>query len=377
MSPAMRRPSLRPTIFLSAAALPMLAACTDKPTPDAEQKSAPVPVTIASIEQQPTATPVTATGTFSSRDEIPLAFKIGGVIQRVVVDAGQTVRRGQILAALDLREIDAAVAKAQVGVDKAQRDFARVQRLAADSVATQVQLLDATSALEAAKADLASARVNREFATITAPEEGMVLQRLMNAGTTVAPGTPILMLGGSRRGRVVRVGLPDRDALRVALDDKATVRFTAVPDRQYAGHVVLVSRAADPRTGTYTVEIAVDGAEQLPNGLVGQVAITVKGRGKGNRIPVDALLEADRDSATVYTIPASGEPIARAARVRIAQLTGDEAAVEGLPADARVIAKGAAYVTPGARVRVVTTSNLDAAAAVQVSTPTRARGAAR
>jgi RND family efflux transporter MFP subunit len=350
---------LRPTIYLSAAALPLLAACSDAPAADTDLRAAPVPVTVASVNQTATATPVIATGTFASRDEIPLGFKIGGVVQRVVVDAGQTVRRGQILAALDLREIDAAVNKAQVGVDKAQRDFARVQRLVADSVATPVQLLDATSALEAAKADLASARVNREFAIITAPEEGIVLERLVNAGSTVAPGTPIVSLGGSRRGRVLRVGLPDRDALRVALDDKATVHFDALPDREFAGRVVLVSRAADPRTGTYTVEIALAATEQLPNGLVGRATIAVKGRGTGNRVPVDALLEANGDSATVYTISGGSAPVAQPTRVRIAQISGDEAAVDGLASDARVVAKGAAYVTPGARVRVVTAGTLD------------------
>lgn len=356
---------LRPTIYLSTAALPLLAACRDTPDTTLDTPTPAVPVTIAEVSGSTQATPVTATGTFGSRDEIPLGFKIGGVVQRVVVDAGQTVHRGQILAALDLREIDAAVAKARVGVEKAQRDWARVQRLAADSVATAVQLADATSALEAAKADLASAAVNREYATIVAPEDGLVLQRLVTPGTTVGPGTPIMMLGGSKRGRVLRVSLPDRDALKVALGNTATVHFDALPDRDFTGKVVLLSQSADPRTGTYAVEIALQGADALPSGLVGTARIAVKGASRGNRVPVDALLEADRDSASVYTISAGAEPVAQLARVRIAQLSGDEASIEGLPTDARVIAKGAAYVTPGARVRVITDATLDSATNAQ------------
>ncbi len=362
---------LRPTIYLSAAALLLLAACRDSTPETTDVRATAVPVTVASITEGQHAAPVVATGTFGSRDEIPLGFKIGGVVQRVTTDAGQTVHRGQILAALDLREIDAAVSKARVGVDKAQRDWARVQRLVADSVATAVQLQDATSALEAAKADLQSANVNREYALITAPEDGVILQRLVNPGSTVSPGSSIVMLGGSRRGRVLRVALPDRDALKVQVGDVSTVHFDALPDRQFSGRVVLVSRSADPRTGTYSVEIAMTAAETLPSGLVGKASIAVKGAAKGNRIPVDALLEADRDSASVYTVSDAKEPVAQLTRVRIAQLSGDEAAIEGLPADARVIAKGAAYVTSGTRVRIVSEALLDSVAGPRAS-PRRA-----
>jgi membrane fusion protein, multidrug efflux system len=347
-------PTLRPLPLLASATLLLLTACSDAPAPATAAQAPAVPVTVASITQTAATTPVSATGTFASRDEIPLGFKIGGVVQRVMIDAGATVQRGQILAALDLREIDAAVNKARVAVDKAQRDVARVQRLVYDSVATPVQLLDATSALDAAKADLASAQVNREFAIITAPEAGIVLTRLVNAGSTVAPGTPILTLGGSRRGRVLRVGLPDRDALRVALGDQATADFDALPGRRFTGRVVLVSRSADPRTGTYSVEIALNNTEALPNGLVGRAQIAVRERTMGHRIPMEALLEATGDSATVYTLSSGSAPVAQSMRVRIAQISGSDVAVEGISDSARVVVKGAAYVTPGARVRIVT-----------------------
>jgi RND family efflux transporter MFP subunit len=314
---------------------------------------------------------VTATGTFESRDEIPLAFKIGGVITRVLVDEGATVQRGQILAALDLREIDAAVAKAEVATDKAQRDQARVQRLAADSVATLAQLQDATSALDAARADLAAARVNRDYAVITAPEAGIVLRRQVAPGSTVGPGTTVLTMGGTRRGRVLRAGVPDRDALRIRVGDAATVHFDAMPKARFEGKVILVGRSADPRTGTYAVEVSLTGTDALPSGLVGQLRIAVKGKPVAMRIPVDALLEADRDSATVYTIrvDSAGAPVAAPQRVAVGALSGDQVHINGLAPEARVITRGATYVTAGAPVRIITTPFLDS---VTASTTARA-----
>lgn len=354
---------LRSTAFVSAGALGLLTACGSEPDTPPELRMAPVPVTVATLTDSDSTASVVATGRFGSRDEIPLGFKMGGVVTRVLVDEGATVQRGQVLAMLDLREIDAAVAKAQVAADKAQRDQARVQRLAADSVATLAQAQDAQSALDAARADLSSARMNREYAIITAPEAGTVLQRLITPGTTVGPGTPVFMLGGSRRGRVLRAGLPDRDALRVRVGDNATVHFNALPDRQFSGKVVLVGRSADPRTGTYPVEVAVLKAEALPSGLVGQLTIAVRGVLLSSLLPVDALLEADRDSATVYTVSSDSAPgaslTAHPQRVQVTRLEGDRAAISGLPANALVITRGAAYVTPGAPVRVITSATLD------------------
>ena len=313
----------------------------------------PVTVDVATVTTDAIAQPVTVTGTFGSRDEIPLSFKIGGVIARVVVDQGTSVHKGQLLAALDLREIDAMVDKAKVGVDKAERDAARIRRLQADSVATLAQLQDATSAYDAARADYATAKVNREYATIIAPEDGLVLQRQATPGTTIGAGVPVLTIGGSSRGRVVRAGLPDRDALRVRVGDSATARFDALPNATFHGTVTLLGRAADSRTGTYTVEVSLRDAASLPSGLVGRVGIAVRATTTAALIPVDALLEADADSAIVYTVSPGTPLVAQQHRVHIAQLHGDRVAVTGLENGARVITRGAPYVTQGSRVQVV------------------------
>lgn len=328
-----------------------VAACTKAPV--AETSAPLVAVAATHITSDTIAQPVVATGMFGPRDEIPLAFKIGGVIARIAVDAGQPVHKGQLLATLDLREIDALLNKATVGVEKAERDQARIRRLAADSVATLAQLQDATSAVDAARADAAAARVNREYASIVAPEDGVILLKTGTAGSNIAPGTTVMVLGGGARGRVLRAGLPDRDALRVRVGDAATVRFTAVGDREFVGRVSLIGQSADVRTGTYLIEVTLTDVGTLPAGLVGQVQIAVRGNKRAAMIPVDALLEADADSATVYTLSSGAEPVATPHRVRIAQLVGDRAAVTGLPNDARVVTRGAPYVQPGARVRVV------------------------
>ena len=334
----------------------VLAACGGTDAAPVDRADEAVSVEVAEVSDRLETNVVIAIGRYAPRDEIPLAFKTGGIVARVDVEEGVRVRQGQRLAALDLREIDAMVARAQAGADKAQRDRDRVARLAADSVATRAQFQDAETGLAAARADLAQALVNREYSVITAPEDGVIQQRFVVAGTLVSPGMPVLLLGGGRRGAVMRVALADRDVVRVRAGDAARATFSALPDRTFDGRVTLVGQAADPRTGTYPAEIALRDASALPLGLLGEVRITAGStrgaRRRGGAIPMTALLETDADSATVLTLTSRRDTLPVARRVRIVSLVEDHALVEGLAIGTLVIARGAAFVTPGAMVRV-------------------------
>src|SRR5262245_47735503 len=163
------------------------------------------------------ARPIVAAGTVAPADEAALGFKIGGVIQRIAVDEGDSVRAGQTLAVLDLREIDAGLAKARSGAEKAARDLARMRRLYTDSVVTLAQRQDAETADEMARADLKAAAVNRRYAVIVAPAAGVVLRRSAEPGENIAAGAPVLVVGtrDGGEGNVVEIGLADRDAVAV------------------------------------------------------------------------------------------------------------------------------------------------------------------
>ncbi|MGH7607880.1 MAG: efflux RND transporter periplasmic adaptor subunit [Gemmatimonadales bacterium] len=296
------------------------------------------------------AQPVIATGMLGPKEEIGLSFKIGGIVDRVLVDAGARVAAGDTLAALDLREIDAAVARARSARDKAERDWARAKRLYADSVVTLVQLQDAGTGATIARADLEAARFNRRYAVIVAPAAGVILQRHIEPGELVSPGTTGLVLGSAARGAVLRFGLADRDVVRVQRGDPALVRFDALPDREFTGTVSQIAAAADPLTGTYRVEVRLPGATGLASGLVGQAEIRPRAGSPVMLVPVEALLEADGDRGTLLVL---SDGHARRRHVTIAFLAGDRVAVAGgLEGVTHVITAGAAYVEDGAAVTV-------------------------
>jgi multidrug efflux system membrane fusion protein len=312
----------------------------------------PIPVRLAPVTDDVVAQPVTATGIIALRDEIALSFKIGGVVSQVLVREGESVRAGQLLARLDLREIDAQVAKAQSATAKAERDLGRIQRLQADSVATRQQLDDATTAAELARADLQTATVNRQYARIVAPATGIMLRRSAEPGELVSVGSPVLTLGSRTSGIVARVALPDRDVLRVRLGDRALVRVDAKKDESCPGIVRQIAASSDPRTGTYSVEIAIDKPDGLASGMIGRVEIVARGAERLRRVPVEALLEVDGDRATLFALGPDGK--AKRVAVEVAFVRGEQAAVRGeLAGVSRVVTDGAAYLNDGDAVRVL------------------------
>jgi RND family efflux transporter MFP subunit len=330
----------------------LLAAC-DAGRASAPAAEAPVPVQIAPVVTEAVSPPIHGTGVLGAKEDVTLSFKVGGVIERIAVDEGAVVVAGQTLAALHTREIDARVAGARSAFEKAERDLARAERLHADSVATLEQVQDARTGLDAARAALDAAEFDRRYAVITAPAAGVILRRFAEPSELVAPGEEVLVLGSRARGSVVRVGLADRDVVRVRAGDPATVRFAFSPPPTLEGTVTEIAAAADPATGTFRVEVSVPGGASLPSGLIADVEIRPRTDGDTPLVPVDALLEADGSRATVFTV---GEESGRAERrdVSIAFLAGDRVAVAaGLEGVRHVVTAGATRLDDGDSVVVL------------------------
>ena len=349
---------VRPRLAFATALLAALtSASCGRPAEGAPGPSSPA-VPVRAVDVSPaSAVAITATGTVGAKDEFPLAFKIGGVVSRVIVDEGARVRAGQVLAELDLREIDATAAKARAAAEKSRRDAVRTERLYRDSVASLSQWQDAQTARDAAEADHRVARVNREYAVIVAPTDGIVLRRFTSAGAQIATGTPVFQFASASRGSVLRAGIADRDAVRVQVGDAATATFDAYPGREYRGRVRQVAAAADARTGTYTIEVTLEDAGSMPSGLIGRLQIAARGvRGTFSgsdvvAVPAEALVEGAGDRGVVFTLDATGQTALKRS-VTLLGVNGEFVLVRGLTGVTRVITSGAAWLTDSARVEV-------------------------
>lgn len=330
----------------------LAAACAGEAEPAAEQQLV-IPVRVATPQPRRAEPDIQLTGILGAKEEIPLGFKIGGVVASVNAEVGQRVSEGQLLAALSLTEIDASVAAAREGRDKAARDLARVERLQRDSVTTLAQLEDARTGLQVAEAQLRAAEFNKQYAEVRAPASGVILRRAVEQGQLVAPGAPVFFIRVERNGLVLRAAAADREAVRLSDGMPARVEFDAYPGVSFSGRVDRVGVAASPMTGTYEVEIAVEPAgRRLASGLIGRARLTPQADVAVLTVPAEALIEVDGRDASVFVVDPAGTTAQRK-RVQVLWLDGNVAAVRGdLADDSRVVTAGASRLVDGARVSV-------------------------
>jgi RND family efflux transporter MFP subunit len=296
--------------------------------------------------------PIRTSGRLMPKTRIKMGFKTGGIIAHIAVEQGDSVRKGEELARLNLSEIQAGFNKARNALAKAKRDLERVTNLYNDRAATLEQFQNATTGYEVARSNLEIARFNLDHSVIHAPSKGKILQRLAEVNEVVAPGYPVLIFGSTEDQWVVKAGVSSRDAVRVQLKDPARVDFDAYPGETFSALVSQISQAVDPASGTVEIELEIENRGfLLMAGFVARVDVIPQRKEEYTMVPVGSLVESEGDTAYVY-VPAEGH--ARKTEVRVVYFFTDTVAVRPKTGKLeRVITDGADYLTDGMAIKIV------------------------
>jgi RND family efflux transporter MFP subunit len=313
-----------------------------------------IPVRVMALSPASSHTVIKASGQLTTDEETILAFKTAGIVSRVVVREGDAVRKGQLLATLDLTEINAGVAQARIAAEKAQRDFRRASNLYADSVATLEQLQNAETAAAVAARQLEATEFNRSYSEIHAPADGYVLKKFVNAGQVVSTGDPVLVTNAVNQGGWrLKVGVSDRQWSKLAVGDVADISIDAFPQEVLQGKIVRKSETADAASGAFTVDLLVQPAGlKLATGMFGAAEFTSKGTQDGWAVPFEAVLDAhDRDGFVFVTTDGT---TAHKQSVVIESFNGSHVIVSrGFEQGQQLIVSGSAYLTDGSPIHVV------------------------
>ncbi len=324
----------------------LLAACKQ----EYAQESTPLPTVKRAKVEQLNATseplPIYASGKIQSLENAKLSFKTGGIVRRIYVEEGDNVSKGQVLAELDLSEINAQVRQAQANVDKLTRDLARFKRLYADSAATLQSVQDIETGLDVAKANLTIAKFNQTFSKITASASGKILSKMAEQNELVSPGQPIFTISSEAAGMSLDIGLSDRDVVKVKLGDPAMITFDAYPGIKAKAVITEIGADSHPRVGTYGVELTIqDFPYELKNGFFAKASILPSTQQAYYKIPMNALVDGDEKQVSVY-LPEDNKAVK--ASVRPIYIGDDFIAVDekDLP-QVNILTEGAAYLREG------------------------------
>jgi len=313
-----------------------------------------IPVKVMTLVKEDLQPVIQTSGLFTTDDETNLAFKTGGIVERIFVKEGDAIRKGQVLATINLTEIEAQVAQAQLGYEKAKRDFSRVDNLYKDSVATLEQFQNARTGMEVASRQLDAANFNRSYSEIRAVSNGFVLRKLASEGQVISSGTTVFQTNGAGQGKwILKTGVSDREWAALQINDKATVTTDALANKQFEASVTRKSEGIDAMNGAFTIELMIKSpGAGLASGLFGKATIQGSRKQPVWKIPYEALLDGNAQTGYVF-ITRDGKTANRVPVV-VAGIEKNDVIIQAGLEDARtLIISGSAYLKDGSTINVI------------------------
>ena len=251
---------------------------------------------------------VTATGELQPVYKVDVGTQVSGIVERIYVDFNSVVKKGQLLAELDrsnlneqLTQAKTSVSNAQSNLTLAQQQYDRIKTLYDNKAATLETYESATNSLNLAKnqlktaqSDLSRAQTNLSYATISSPIDGVIMDKAVEEGQTVASSfsTPTLFtIANDLTQMQVEAKVDEADIGEVKAGQPVTFTVDAFPDDVFSGTVkeVRINPTVTSNVVTYTVIINAPNPEtKLFPGMTANVSITTK-KESGVSIPMTAL----------------------------------------------------------------------------------------
>jgi RND family efflux transporter MFP subunit len=340
----------------------VLVACSEKTPPDPRTLT---PLVRAGSVQTASESSRSFTGTVAARVQSDLGFRVPGKVLERLVDAGQTVKRGQPLMRIDpidlqlsARAQHESVLAAKARADQATEDEIRHRDLVAAgavSASTYDQIKAAADAaqaqLKAAEAQADVAKNASSYAVLLANADGVVVETLAEPGQVVSAGQPVVRVAHSGKREAV-VHLPE--TLRPPLGSVALAKLYGKENLAVPAKLRQLSESADGLARTFEARYVLDGAlANAPLGATVTLEIQENRRGSepGLEVPIGAIFDSGNGSG-VWVL--EGQPVHVSWRpVKILSLSDDTARVEGnLKVNEQIVTLGAHLLQEGRQVRV-------------------------
>jgi RND family efflux transporter MFP subunit len=294
---------------------------------------------------------VRLTGTVGANRDVTVSAEESGIVTAILVDKGATVAAGQPILRIDDRLLKSQVDQARAQATLANELWERRRRLfEEDKVGSELAYLEARYQAEQARAALATLERRLERAVVTAPIEGVLDARMVEVGTMVNPGTPVVRIVDMDPVKVTG-GVPERLSADIRTGARASVTFDALEGQTFAGTIGYVGAAIDPSNRTFPVEFALPnpGRAVKPE-MVANIQVVRRVIEDALVVPQEALLRVE-DGYVVYVVE-DDRAVARPVTIGASQ-QNQAVITTGLESGDRVVIVGQQQLAAGDRVRIV------------------------
>ncbi len=258
------------------------------------------------------------TGSLDPVWQAQVAAKVDGRLEKVYVNEGDRVEKGQELAILERTDTDADLLNAQgnyaeaaAGLSKAERDLARYQRLFTAGAVSQQTLDDYVYARNSAQAQVEAARgilrgmeSKSQGTVLVAPEGGIIAKRYYQEGYYAKAATAIFSVADISRLKTV-IHVPEGNISAIAVGNKAQIILPAYDNKTIVGQITRIAPVADLPSHMFATEISVDNSEGLRAGIYARVELKAEPKQNVLTIPNHAIVMRG-DQKTVFCADSKG-----------------------------------------------------------------------
>lgn len=278
---------------------------------------------------------------------VVIASQIEGQVIAIGARKGARVNQGALLARVDPRDSQQRQARAVAVLKQRELEFDGAKRLRETGYVTESELASRQAALEVARADIKEIELHLKNLSILAPVSGVLEQQNIEVGSYVKIGDAVAKLI-KIDPLVVSGGVGEDDIRYIKTGDSAQAEILG---RKLSGHVKFVSALADPKTRTFTVDIAVDNPRgEIPAGLSARIHLPVQNI-SAQKIPSSLLTLSDNGAIGIKHV-VDGKVVFT--KAEIVRSDGDFVWVTGLPQTIALITRGQGFVAVGESVDVET-----------------------
>ena len=291
-------------------------------------------------------------GTVEENEGTAVSFTGMGVVRQVLVDEGQAVKRGQLIAVMDDTQARNVLSGAEAQMAQANDALSRYKMLHDNGSLTEVQWVEIQSKVAQAQSQLEVAKKNLSDCRLTAPVSGIIGRKQISAGETALPSQAVVTILDINTVKV-KVSIPETEMGRIHAHTPSVIKVDAT-DRSYQGGRIEKGVQADALTHTYDIRInVVNHDRKLLPGMVANVQLgtgeTVKGESNSLMLPVTAVQKRSNGELFVWTIDDKNTD--HRTTVTIGHTAGNRVSIlSGVKAGERVVTDGYQKLSEGTKV---------------------------
>ncbi len=325
----------------------------------------PIPtVSVTEVGVSTLPTTVSIIGTIAARYDMPIGVEgEAGRVAAIYVEAGDHVKRGQVLARLNVSvlepqvaNLEAALEQARAEADLAEAEYRRAQAVGASGALSAEETqrrksatLTAAAKVKVAAAQLAEAQARLARAAVRAPADGIILTRNVEVGQTATPGGEALFRLSEGGEVELRGEVAEQDLPLLKVGQSVNVRLTGIT-RAYEGHVRLLGAVIDPQTRLGQVRVSLVPDPNLRPGAFARADVTVSNADRAV-LPQTAVLTDDKGS---YVLIVNAQHKVERRAVRVSGIVQNGVTIaEGVSSKDQVVATAGAFLQEGELVNPV------------------------